>query len=218
MKKLKQLFAITLLVFAGTSAWAQTISNEAAQEMIEAYKNTKPLTFGHLYTSNVLRSLIEPSYVKSVYIFKGLDGEKNEHIIFKRALDDGKIIDQTYAVNDGDPCPYSDPKHCPPNDPPPFNRNIGKQINETVAQEMIASYQASTDRNVAVFPKASIQKMLAANDIKGVYFVNVVDNANIVSLIAIGFNSKGELMTDGLIIKATIVEMDYPLLSSSIKK
>jgi hypothetical protein len=208
MLKLKQLFTIAIVVFVGTSAVSQTVTNDAAQEMINAYKRTKAPTLGHLYSASRLRDLVQPSYVKSVFAFKGLDGDNKEYVILKRVAEDGKMIDQSFAVG-GDPKPPGLP--C-------CGEEFGKQIDEMVAQQRVSSFQASTDRKVAIFSKASIEGLLALKDVQGIYFANVIDNTNSTSLIAIGFNSKGELLTDGAIVMATLSESDYPLLNSSIKK
>lgn len=211
MVKLKHLLVIVIVAVSG-SGFAQEISKNEALEMTKRFETTGLPIKAHVFGTPVLNQVVAPSYVSHVLAFKGIDSNGSEHLIFKRSSDLGKIEDQFYAANDGHRCP----PFCPP--PPGIGmEKAGRQISESSAQQMISSYQASNDNLVASFDANELRVLLSNDKAVAIYFANAIDINESATLVAVGISATGDLMWDGLVLKASMVKMKYPEMNASKK-
>lgn len=226
---MKKLFLPLTIVFAlaAQSTFAQVdnisniggpISHEVCMTWIKQYEASGGTTPGHMFGSNILRELLSQPNTAGIIIYTGLDGEGAEHLIFKTLDKTGNISNIQYSVNGGVPCP----PFCPEED----ISNIGSQIDEGLAQQMIAKFQSTYPNRMyaSSFGNAAVESVLNQEEAEGIYFANGRDESNNEHLMLIGVKAKGNIMwgnkivNNGLPCPPFCPEENYPQVNSAKAK
>ncbi|NBW38022.1 MAG: hypothetical protein EBR30_23980 [Cytophagia bacterium] len=187
-----------------------SVQNVISQNQIEQIVTPK----GHYYGSEILKDLIQSVDVSKVLVFKGTDSENEEHLIFKRFDSNNKMINKTYAVNNGLPCPGL--PGCPEKPRTTGGGgNVGSLIDEGIAEQMISQYQANGNYTVASFSKSDLAQLLSQPNVKGVYFTSELPSFK-GSFVAIAVDRFGGFIHTNHI-KSAEIEMPYYVQVSTTK-
>ena len=168
------------------------ITKETAQRWINNFKIKHPNeTFGHAYGKDALRRLLAPAAVHGLFIFNGLDGNGNVHLVFKAADQNGHVMDNGVAYNSGVTCP---PFCDPPRGGGDAVASVGKQIAEGLAQQWIQNFKTNTTGRIFshLYGKNLFDQVLAKNETHGIYFAYGLDDMGFEHLILIGLNEEAK--------------------------
>jgi hypothetical protein len=170
------------------------ISHEQCMTWVKQYENSGGKTPGHMFGSIVLRELLNQPNTAGIVIFTGLDGDGGEHLIFKTLDESGNISNTNFSVNNGMPCP----PFCPEED----IAQLGSQIEEGLAQQMIAKFKSTyPDRIYATsFGRTAVEIVLNQKEAAGIYFANGLDKTNNEHLILVGVKENGKIMWENNIV------------------
>jgi hypothetical protein len=126
-----------------------------------------------------------------VYLFKGLDEQGLEHLIFLRADKEGNITDPSNPQNNGRTCPPSCIKAPVDIDIASLGGNISKEL----ADKMINNYQTKyPDRMKAqLYGKELFKSLLKSKEVAGIYILNALDNNNQERFVLVGTDKTGVL-------------------------
>jgi hypothetical protein len=202
MKKNKQsMVTLAVMLFVAQCAFAQVpniaaaggpISNETCSAWVKNYEASGGKTLGHMYGSKILRKMLSEPSTAGIIIFVGLDSDGAEHLIFRTLNEEGNISNSDRPpVNNGLTCP------------PVCSKNgiseIGGEIEEVLAQQMIDKFQSTyPDRLLASsFSRAAVESVLNKKDAAGIYFANGLDENNAEHLILVGLQENGTIMWTG---------------------
>src|SRR5688572_5444020 len=128
------------MVLTASYGYSQTnavnLTKDQAQVMIQNFEvNNTGSTLSHYYGKVMLNEMLALPNATKVYVFNGLDGNGQVHLIFKVTNQDGSIINTSYAYDDG--------KRCPPKCSPQITnvRNAGGTLEEGKAQQWVANFR-----------------------------------------------------------------------------
>lgn len=194
MKKINVLLAFLLIAFTASSQ----VADDAVVQSLQNLFGKQELK-GDAYSSESIKLLTQSKGTEQVLVFKGLDEKESVHLVFKRANATGTPIELTFALNHGSGMFF----------PPFFNvQNFGTQIEEVVAQQMVAA--AGTNTTV-LFSAEKLERMATQPNVSGLVFIPMsAKNKSALAVMQLGKN--GQPLFDGTILYAEEIAMPYPAL------
>ena len=194
--------ALAIVAIACMTAQAQTenkasstgvpITKETAQKWIQNFqaKHVDEL-HGYTYGKQKIKELLALPQTEGVYIFNGLDGDGNMHLVFKAADKNNEIVQNGIAYDDVMPCP----PFCPKED---NVASIGSRIAEGLAQQWIENFQKNTNGRVYahLFGKDVFKEILSKENIEGIFFAYALDENQTEQLVLTGVTKDGEFAWD----------------------
>ena len=139
-------------------------------------------THRHYYGKTILTEMLNLTNAAKGNVINTMDGNGLVHLIFKISDQDGQIINQSYAFEDGSKCPPS----CPPKGS--NIKAIGGKIDEGKAQQWANNFQLNLPERASLFSfdVAELKKILSVDGAAGMFF-------------AYGQESTGESMIVGAV-------------------
>lgn len=194
MKKINVLLAFLLIAFTASSQ----VADDAVVQSLKNLFDKQELK-GDAYSAESIKLLTHAKGVEQVLVFKGLDENERVHLVFKRADATGTPIELTFALNHGSGMYF----------PPFFNvQNFGTQIEEVVAQQMVAAAGTNT---AVLFSADGLAQMAAQPHVSGLVFIPMsAENKSALAVMQLGKN--GQPLFDGAILYAEEIPMPYPSL------
>jgi hypothetical protein len=192
---------LVAMALVASAAFAQTkdviliggsIAKETAEKWTQNFQRIHAKeTYGSVYGKNMFTSLFSNKEVAGVFIFNGLDGDGNVHLVFKGADKDGNVMAAGSVWDNG--------TVCPPICPTGNIASIGKQVSEGMAQQWIENYQQKNSGRTFshLYGKALLEMILSQPKAEGIYFANATDEKNLDRLVLVGVDAIGNIMWGG---------------------
>ena len=205
MRTVKSFLLALVIVANATALSAQSnivaaTSNHEVSVSTAKYMSTYPNeAYGHVYGKKVLTELLNSEGLKKVFVFNGLEGNRDIKLIFKAADGNGSLLDVS---------PYDNGYPCPPvcasggGEEDPKIASIGQAINEGTAQQWILNFQRTyrSRAKAQIFEKESFEQVLAQKGAQGIYFANAITEKGDQTMVLAGVDGYGNIMWDGVVI------------------
>jgi hypothetical protein len=196
MKKINVLLAFLLIAFTASSQVADDAVVQSLQNLFD-----KQELKGDAYSSESIKLLTHSKHTEQVLVFKGLDEKESVHLVFKRADATGTPIELTFALNHGSGIFRLFPPYVKA-------QNFGTQIEEVVAQQMVAAAGTNT---AVLFSAEKLARMATQPNVTGLVFIPMsAKNKSALAVMQLGKN--GQPLFDGTILYAEEIAMPYPSL------
>lgn len=196
MKKINVLLAFLLIAFTASSQ----VADDAVVQSLKNLFDKQELK-GDAYSAESIKLLTHAKGVEQVLVFKGLDEKESVHLVFKRADVTGTPIQLAFALNHGSGIFRLFPPYIK-------TQSFGSQIEEVVAQQMVAAAATNT---AVLFSAEKLAQMVVQPNVSGLVFIPMsAENKSALAVMQLGKN--GEPLFDGAILYAEEIAMPYPSL------